>query len=189
MRRLGCVRSIFVLYTLTLLAVSVPSAVFAASAAEIDRDVSNALSNLYDSSPTAKTLSEKAKGILVFPNIVKGGLIVGAEFGNGALRKGATTAGYYNTTGASYGLQAGVQSYGYALFFMDDASLEYLQKSRGWEIGAGPSVVIFEEGMAKSLGTTASHEGVIAFVFGQKGLMAGIGLKGSKITPFTPDDE
>jgi lipid-binding SYLF domain-containing protein len=170
-----------------LLAALAPNAAFAASAAEIDREVTASLKNLYEQSPAAQTLGETAKGILVFPSIVKGGFIVGGEYGNGALRKGATTAGYYNTAAASYGLQAGVQSFGYALFFMDDASLAYLDKSKGWEIGVGPSVVVFDEGMGKSIGTTASHEGVIAFIFGQKGLMAGIGLKGSKITPITPD--
>jgi lipid-binding SYLF domain-containing protein len=164
-----------------------PRATFAASAAEIDREVTTALKNLYEQSPAAKTLGETAKGVLVFPRIVKGGFIVGGEYGNGALRKDGRTSGYYNTAAASYGLQAGVQSFGYALFFMDDASLAYLDKSRGWEIGAGPSVVVFDEGMGKSIGTTASREGVIAFIFGQKGLMAGIGLKGAKITPLTPD--
>lgn len=181
------VRSMVATCTLMFLAALAPRATFAASAAEIDRDVSTALTNLYAQSPAAKTLGGTAKGILVFPSIVKGGFIVGGEYGNGALRKGHTTVGYYNTAAASYGLQAGVQSFGYALFFMDDASLAYLDKSRGWEIGVGPSVVIFDEGMGKSIGTTASHEGVIAFIFGQKGLMAGIGLKGSKITPITPD--
>jgi lipid-binding SYLF domain-containing protein len=172
---------------LICIVVLAPSVTFAASAAEIDREVTAALKNLYDQSPAAKTLGETAKGILVFPSIVKGGFIVGGEYGNGALRKNGRTSGYYNTTAASYGLQAGVQSFGYALFFMDNASLEYLDKSRGWEIGVGPSVVVFDEGMGKSIGTTASHEGVVAFIFGQKGLMAGIGLKGSKITPITPD--
>ena len=172
---------------LMFIAALAPGAAFAASAAEIDSEVSVALKNLYAQSPAAKTLGETAKGILVFPSIVKGGFIVGGEYGNGALRKNGRTAGYYNTAAASYGLQAGVQSFGYALFFMDNASLEYLDKSRGWEIGVGPSVVIFDEGMGKSIGTTASHEGVVAFIFGQKGLMAGIGLKGSKITSITPD--
>jgi lipid-binding SYLF domain-containing protein len=172
---------------LMFIATLAPRAAFAASAAEIDRDVTAALTNLYAHSDAAKTLRETAKGVLVFPSIVKGGFIVGGEYGNGALRKDGKTTGYYNTAAASYGLQAGVQSFGYALFFMDDASLAYLDKSKGWEIGVGPSVVVFDEGMGKSIGTTASHEGVIAFIFGQKGLMAGIGLKGSKITPITPD--
>src|SRR5262245_10089951 len=180
-------RSMVASCALMFVAALAPCAAFAASTAEIDRDVTSALTNLYDQSPAAKTLGETAKGILVFPNIVKGGFIVGGEYGNGALRKNGKTSGYYNTTAASYGLQAGVQSFGYALFFMDDASLAYLDKSKGWEIGVGPSVVIFDEGMGKSIGTTASREGVIAFIFGQKGLMAGIGLKGSKITPITPD--
>jgi len=181
------VRSIVATCTLLFVITLEPSTTFAASAAEIDRDVTVALKNLYDQSPAAKTLGETAKGILVFPSIVKGGFIVGGEYGNGALRKAGKTTGYYNTAAASYGLQAGVQSFGYALFFMDDASLTYLDKSKGWEIGAGPSVVIFDEGMSKSIGTTASREGVIAFIFGEKGLMAGLGLKGSKITPITPD--
>jgi lipid-binding SYLF domain-containing protein len=132
-------------------------------------------------------LSEQAKAVLVFPSIVKGGFILGAHYGNGALRKGGKTVAYYNNVAASYGLQAGVQSFGYALFFMDDASLAYLDQSEGWEIGTGPSIVIVDTGMAKSMGTTASREGVFAFAFSQKGLMAGIGLQGSKITRITPD--
>lgn len=94
---------------------------------------------------------------------------------------------YYRSVAASYGLQAGGQKFGYALFFMDDDSLSYLEKSSGWEIGTGPSVVIVDKGAAKSMGTTASREGVFAFIFGQKGLMAGIGIQGSKITRITPD--
>lgn len=159
----------------------------AATAAKIDEDASAALKRLYASSPTAKMLREKAKGILVFPNVIKGGLIIGGQYGQGALRKEGKTVAYYRTVAASYGLQAGGQKFGYALFFMDDASLAYLDKSDGWEIGAGPSVVVVDKGAAKSLGTTASREGVFAFIFGQKGLMAGIGIQGSKITRITPD--
>lgn len=187
MKSHSTVYSLVAMCTLTFAFALTQDTAFAASAAEIDREVTTALTNLYAQSDAAKTLGETAKGILVFPNIVKGGFIVGAEYGNGALRKNEETAGYYNTAAASYGLQAGVQSFGYALFFMDDASLAYLDKSQGWEIGMGPSVVVFDEGMGKSIGTTASREGVIAFIFGQKGLMAGIGLKGAKITPITPD--
>jgi len=160
---------------------------FAATAEKIDADVTAALQRLYADSPTAKMLGEKAKGILVFPGILKGGLIIGGQYGQGALRKEGKTVGYYKTVAASYGLQAGGQKFGYALFFMDDDSLKYLDKSDGWEIGTGPSVVIVDKGAAKSLGTTASREGVFAFIFGQKGLMAGIGIQGSKITRITPD--
>ena len=158
----------------------------AATAAKIDQNATAALKRLYATSPSAKMLGEKAKGILVFPGIIKGGLIIGGQWGEGALRKGGRTVAYYSSVAASYGLQAGGQKFGYALFFMDDDSLSYLEKSSGWEIGTGPSVVIVDKGVAKSLGTTASREGVFAFIFGQKGLMAGIGIQGSKITKIAP---
>jgi len=154
----------------------------AASAAEINRDAAAALQTLYEGTPGAKELGAKAKGILVFPSIIKAGFIVGGQYGEGVLRKGGKTVGYYNTVAASYGLQAGAQAFGYALMFMDDASLKYLDKSDGWEIGTGPSVVIVDEGMAKAMTTTTLTKGVYAFFFSQKGLMAGLGLQGSKIS-------
>jgi lipid-binding SYLF domain-containing protein len=156
------------------------------SAAQINRDVEVALKNLYATSPAAKELSKVAKAVLVFPSIVKGGLIVGGQYGEGALKKGNKIAGYYNTVAASYGLQAGVQKFGYVLFFMDAASIEYVNKTEGWEIGVGPSVVIVDEGVAKSLTTTTTKEGIYAFIFDQKGLMAGLGIQGSKINKITP---
>jgi len=155
-------------------------------ATQIDLDVNEALYKLYTVSPAAVELSKVAKGILVFPTITKGGFMVGGSYGKGALRKGETTVGYYNTVSASYGFQAGAQRFGYALFFMDDASLEYLDKSEGWEIGIGPTVVIVDEGLARSLSSTTAREGVYAFFFDQRGLMAGIGIQGSKITRIEP---
>jgi lipid-binding SYLF domain-containing protein len=155
-------------------------------AAQIDQDVDEALYILYAGSPAAVELSRVAKGLLVFPTVTKGGFMVGGSYGKGALRKAGTTAGYYNTVSASYGLQAGAQRFGYALFFMDDSSLEYLDKSEGWEIGIGPTVVIVDEGLARSLSSTTAREGVYAFFFDQRGLMAGIGIQGSKITRIEP---
>jgi lipid-binding SYLF domain-containing protein len=162
-------------------------AALAASASEIDRNATAALRTLYANTPGAQDLAVQAKGILVFPNIVKAGFIVGGQYGDGALRKGESTVGYYRSIAASYGLQAGVQSFGYVLLFMDDESLAYLENSRGWEIGAGPSVVVLDKGFGKSMTTTTLKKGVYAFIFSQKGLMAGLGLQGSKITPLTPD--
>jgi len=159
----------------------------AASAGEVDRNATAALRTLYANTPGAKDLATKAKGILVFPNIVKGGFIIGGQYGDGSLRKAGKTAGYYRSIAASYGLQAGVQSFGYALLFMDDESLAYLEHSDGWEIGTGPSVVVLDKGFAKSMSSTTLREGVYAFIFSQKGLMAGLGLQGSKITQITPD--
>ncbi len=154
----------------------------AASADEIDRGVNSALETLYSKNPAARALGKEAKGILVFPEIVKGGFIIGGLYGEGALRKGSTTVGYYNTVAGSYGLQAGLQKYAYALFFMKDAALRYLDKSDGWELGVGPNITVVDAGVAKSLSTTTGRSDVYAFFFSQKGLMAGLGLQGSKIT-------
>jgi lipid-binding SYLF domain-containing protein len=162
-------------------------AALAASASEIDRNATEALRTLYANTPGAKDLAMNAKGILVFPNIVKAGFIVGGQYGDGALRKRGRTVGYYRSLAASYGLQAGVQSFGYVLLFMDNESLAYLENSRGWEIGVGPSVVVLDQGFGKSMTSTTLKKGVYAFIFSQKGLMAGLGLQGSKITPLTPD--
>ena len=158
------------------------------SAAEIDSDVDYALQELYESTPAARTLAKQAKGILVFPRIVKAGFMVGTQYGRGgALRVRGRTVGYYNSVAASYGMQAGVQTFGYALFFMNDAALNYLNRSEGWEIGVGPSIVVVDAGVAKTLTTTTAKDNVYAFIFGQRGLMAGLGLQGSKITRIYPE--
>lgn len=158
------------------------SAVFAASAGEIDRDVTIALKQLYAKSPAAKALGEKASGILVFPSIVKGGFLVGGQYGEGALRKNGKTAGYYSTVAASYGLQIGVQKYSYVLFFMSDSAMKYLDKSDGWELGSAPSIVVVDKGAAGGISTTSAKSDMYVFFFGQKGLMAGLGLQGTKVT-------
>ncbi len=175
-----------VVITLMLSIAALQSFTYAASKVEINRDVDTALRKLFDSTPQAKMLSEKAKGILVFPSMVKGGFIVGAQYGDGALRKGGKTVGYYRSVAASYGLQAGVQSFGYVLFFMNDAALAYLKKSKGWEIGVGPSIVVVDKGVAKTLTTTTAKDDIYAFIFDQKGLMAGLGLQGTKVTKINP---
>jgi lipid-binding SYLF domain-containing protein len=175
------------LVAVVVLLAGVPSLAVAASAAEIDREATVALNKLYREVPGAKELAARAKAILVFPSVVKGGLIVGGHYGDGALRKGDKTVGYYNTTALSYGLQAGAQTFGYALFFMGGGALSYLDSSSGWEIGVGPSVVVLDEGMARSLTTSTARDDIYAFIFGQKGLMAGLGLQGSKITRIHPD--
>jgi len=165
---------------------AVPHRAIAADAAAIEQDAKIALTRLYDATPAAKKLGEKAKAILVFPSILKAGLIIGGQGGNGALFVDGKTVGYYNIAAASYGLQAGVQEFGYAMFLMTDAARAYLDKSDGWEVGVGPNIVVMDEGAAKSLTTTTAKDDVYAFIFGQKGLMAGIGIQGSKITKINP---
>ncbi|RNC68226.1 MAG: twin-arginine translocation pathway signal protein [Desulfuromonadales bacterium] len=185
--RLSVLALVLALAALVLLT---PAPTAAASKAEIDRDVKIALQQLYKTTPAAKVLAEKAKGILVFPSILKAGLIVGGQGGNGALLKKGKTVGYYNSAAASYGLQAGVQTFGYAMFFMTDAALAYLDKSGGWEIGVGPSIVIVDKETAAAFGKTATsstlQSDIYAFIFSQKGLMAGLGIQGSKITRIEP---
>ena len=146
------------------------------------RDSSSALQSLYANNPAAKLLGDKARAVLVFPNIVKAGFMFGGQIGDGVLLKNGRYAGTYNSVAASYGLQAGVQVYGYALFFMNDNALSYLDKSGGFEIGVGPSIVIVDEGVGRSLTSTTITQDVYAFIFDQRGLMAGVGIQGSKIT-------
>lgn len=160
---------------------------YADSAVEIDQKVKVGLADLYAGSPTALEFSKVAKGILVFPDVVKAGLVIGGQFGEGALLVDGATVGYYNTVAASYGLQAGAQSFGYAMFLMTDEALSYLQKSSGWEVGVGPTIVVVDKGKAGSLSTSTAKEDIYAFFFDQKGLMAGLGLQGSKISKINPD--
>ncbi len=159
-----------------------PNPAAAATAAEINQNAKNALESLYGRSSTAKALGEKAKGILVFPGIVKGGFLLGGQHGEGALLKDGRTAGYYSTLQVSYGWQAGLQKYGYAMFFMTDSAMKWLDKSGGWEIGAGPTIVVVDAGAAKAMTTTTLQSEIYAFFFDQKGLMGGVGLQGTKIT-------
>ncbi len=164
-----------------------PKQGIAGSAAEIDAGADLALANLYDQSSEAKALAERAKGILVFPKIFKAGLIIGGQAGDGALRKNNKTAGYYNTVSVSYGLQVGVQWFGYAMYFMNDSALDYLDNSDGWEIGTGPSIVVVDKGAAGGVSTTSLKDDIYIFFFEQKGLMAGLGIQGTKISKITPD--
>jgi lipid-binding SYLF domain-containing protein len=145
-------------------------------------DANAALQKLYESVPVAKVIGDKAKAILVFPSIVKAGFIVGGQYGEGVLLMNGKLVAHYNSVAASYGLQAGVQKFGYVLFLMSDSAIQYLANSDGWELGVGPSIVIVDVGKAKTLTTTTLKDDVYAFIFDQKGLMAGLGIQGSKIT-------
>ncbi|TVM36540.1 YSC84-related protein [Oceanidesulfovibrio marinus] len=154
----------------------------AKTAAEIDRETQRALNILFAQSPAAKAMKDKAKGILVFPEVVKGAFIVGGQGGEGELLANGKVQGYYNTIQLSVGLQAGAQKYGYALFFMTDEALQWLYDTDGWEVGSGPNVVVIDQGAAASATTTSLHSDIYAFFFDMKGLMAGIDLQGTKIT-------
>jgi lipid-binding SYLF domain-containing protein len=134
---------------------------------------------------SARDLSKRAVAVLVFPDVKKAGLIVGGQFGEGVLWRGGKAAAYYNTGGASYGFQAGVQEYGYAMFFMKDSALNALDSTQGFEVGVGPSIVVMDQGKGVTHTTTTIQDDIYAFIFNQKGLMAGIGIQGNKITKIT----
>jgi len=178
------IRSVAVALMLALLALgpASPQPAFAASAAELRRDGEAALKNLYANNAAARKVRERAIAVLVFPRMLKAGFLFGGQIGEGVLFRGGKATAYYNSVAASYGLQAGAQSFGYALFFMNERSLAYLDESEGFEIGVGPSLVVVDEGMAKSFTSTTLTQDVYAFIFDQKGLMAGLGIQGSKIT-------
>ncbi len=167
---------------------ALPRPAMAGSASQISSNASAALANLYNTNPAAASLAQTAKGILVFPTIAKGGFLFGAQYGQGALFLQGRTAGYYQSAAVSYGLQAGIQTFGYALFLMTDQAMQYVNGTNGWELGVGPSIVVVDQGMAKSMTTTTLQSDVYAFIFNQQGLMAGMGLQGSKISPYTPDE-
>lgn len=154
----------------------------AASAEDLDQDAAQALQTLYKSNPAAETLSKTAKGILVFPKIVKAGLVFGGSYGEGVLNQNGKRTGYFNSVSASWGWQAGAESYGYVVFLMSDKAVKYLDSSQGWEIGVGPSVVVVNEGVAKNLTTSTLKNDAYAFIFDQQGLMASLSIEGTKIS-------
>ena len=152
-----------------------------ASADDLTSQSRAALQQLVAQNPAAARCKSKAVAVLVFPDVVKAGFIFGAQGGQGILFVRGQPSGRYRTAAASYGLQAGVQKYGYALFLMNQNAVNWVNNTRGWEIGTGPSVVIVDKGMARSFSTDTMHSGIYAFTFDQQGLMAGLGLQGSKI--------
>ena len=175
------IRFLQAVFFLAFAALTAGSAI-AADQHMLEQDARAALDALYSTSPGAKALGDKAMGILVFPSITKAGFIVGAQGGDGVLLEKGKTTGYYNTGALSVGMLAGVQTYGYALFFITPEDLAYLKKSTGWSLGVGPSIVVADAGAAKDPSTMTAKKGVYAFIFEQKGLMFSVGLVGQKIT-------
>jgi len=144
-----------------------------------------ALQQLINNTPKAKELQSQAKAVVVFPDLVKAGLIVGAQGGNGVMfAPDGKILGYYSARAVSYGLQAGAQSFSEALFLMTDSAITSLTSGAGLSVGTGPSVVVVDAGMAKSMTTTTLKSDVYAFIFGQQGLMAGLGIQGQRIVKF-----
>lgn len=170
----------------TMLTVPVPQA-YASEAAEIDAAVDEGLQKLFAEIPEARELAEKSAGVLVFPRIVKAGLVAGFAGGKGALRIDGKTAGYYQSRAVSYGYQAGIETFGYALFLVGEEDLKSLQENRGdFAVGTSPSLVIADKGFVKALGTGTLRNGIVAFFFSEEGLMVGAGLQATKVTQINP---
>jgi lipid-binding SYLF domain-containing protein len=163
----------FALTTAAIAPAILPTAAEAATQGAIEKHSSEALAQLYASNPTAKAIGAKAKGILIFPSIVKAGLGVGGSFGEGELLMHGTVEKNYNSVSATVGPQ---------IFLMTDNAVKYLHESAGWEIGVGPTVVVVDDGVARNLSTSTLKDDAYAFIFDQKGLMAGVALEGTKIT-------
>ena len=170
------------------MAMARPAPSLAATASELDQESRLALDRLFALQPKTREWARDARAILIFPSIKKAGLLmVGGQTGEGALLVQGRPIGFFRITAGSVGMQHGVQSFSYAMFFLTQKALDYAKSSEGWAFGSGPSVVLVDEGMAKNTNTSTLRKDVLAVVFGQKGLMAGLGLEGSKITRIYPD--
>ncbi len=154
----------------------------AETAEDLNRQAAQALQALYRNNEAAAKIGREAKAVLVFPTIIRAGIIFGGGYGEGVLMQGGKPIEYYNSVSGSWGLQAGGETYGYAMFLLNDKALSYLQKSMGWEIGVGPTVVLADEGVAKNLSSTTLRADAYAFIFNQKGLMASLSIEGTKIS-------
>ncbi|TAJ24021.1 MAG: hypothetical protein EPO64_10100 [Nitrospirae bacterium] len=161
---------------------SLSTPAFAADAKGIDADADFALKEFTEKIAGSEEFLKSAKGILVFPALYKAGFIFGAEYGDGVLRIGGKTVGYYNLAAASFGFQAGAQKTSLIIMFMKDLVLEKFQKSSGFELGVDANATLVTVGAQGSLDTTKLGEPILAFAFGQRGLMAGVTLEGAKFT-------
>ena len=148
----------------------------------LNKKAQTALQQLLKSNANARALNAKAVAVLVFPSITKAGLMVGGQYGDGVLFSQGKPIAYYNNSGVSYGLQVGAQEYGYTMFFMKQSAIAALDSTEGFEVGVGPSIVVVDEGFAKSTTSINLQDDIYAFIFNQKGLMAGLGIQGNKIT-------
>ena len=163
---------------------SLPAAEAAVSSrTEIDAQSREALARLKEQTSAGAELASRAAGVLVFPKVLKGGLVVGGEYGEGQLRIGGVPTRYYRLASASVGFQLGVQQKSVVILFMTPESLDHFRRSKGWKAGVDASVAIATLGAGDQIDTETARKPVIAFVFSNKGLMYNLTLEGSRITP------
>lgn len=154
----------------------------AGSAAEIDARVQEALNQFYEETHAGKMLARKAKGILIFPRVKKGGIGIGGEYGQGSLRVGSKTLDYYSITSASIGLQLGFQVKTEVILFMTQKALKDFRESEKWEVGADGSVAVVEWGAGGEIDSQNINDPIIGFIFGNEGLMFNLSFEGAKIS-------
>ncbi|GLR65393.1 lipoprotein [Acidocella aquatica] len=153
---------------------------------QLNQQSVQALDLLCKTNPTAADLYHNSRAVLIFPNIIKAGMVFGGAYGEGELLRGSKIDGYYNSVTGSWGLQAGAQSYGYIVFLMNRSAVTYIHDTQGLEIGVGPTVVVVDQGVAKNLSTSTLKDDAYAFIFNQQGLMAGVSIEGTKISRINP---
>lgn len=174
--------SIRVLLLITVMSVFLSSNLLAKTAREIDVSVDVAIERFHKQVIGAKELIAASKGMLVMPNVIKGAFIIGGEYGEGALRVGGETVGYYNTISGSIGFQIGGEAKDIILLFMTDDAIKQFRASSGWEAGVDGNVALITIGAGERVDTTTSKDPIVGFVFDAKGLIADISLKGAKFT-------
>ncbi len=148
---------------------------------DINTNANTTLSRLYKSTPDARSLVERAKGVLVFPTVLSAGFVIAAEHGNGVLRVNGRNEGYYSTSAGSIGFQAGAQSKAIVLLFMTQEALNKFRNSNGWTVGADATVALANVGANGKIDTNTAQQSVVGFVLTNAGLMAGVSLEGAKI--------
>ncbi|MGD9663276.1 MAG: YSC84-related protein [Porticoccaceae bacterium] len=158
----------------------------AATRDEIDAYAGEALAEFYRQSPAGKDLAQRAKGILIFPRVVKAGFGVGGEYGEGKLIVGGKTAGYYSTAAASIGFQIGAQRKSQLILFMTDSALENFRNTDGWEVGVDGSVAVATVGAGGAIDSNSLQKPIVGFIFSNKGLMYNLTFEGSKMTKIDP---
>lgn len=179
---IGTGMGILILLAASLGGILSPVESHAATAREIDVSVDVALERFAREVKGGKEFLQTAKGVLVFPSVIKAGFMVGGEYGEGALRIGGSTADYYSTAAASFGLQLGAQAKTIILVFMQQEALDAFRRSEGWKIGVDGSVALVTVGVGGALDTENIKDPIVGFVFGQKGLMYNLTLEGAKMT-------
>ena len=176
------VRVLSVTFALLMLCVTIATSAEAKTASEINASVNASMNRFYKQVNGAKEFMAQAKAVLVMPNVTKAGFFAGGQYGEGALRAGGKTMGYYNLIAGSFGFTFGAEKMDIIIAFMTDDALKDFKKVKGWEVGVDGNVALITVGGGQRLDTTTLRDPIVGFVFDAKGLMVDLSLKGAKFT-------